>query len=537
MKWLVSFALLLPLAVSAQRGKGFGVSVAERAVDNSPEAEMSTFQLADGYAVNLFASEADGIANPIAIRWDPAGRLWVLTTLAYAQVEPGSQPSDKLLILEDTNRDGRADKVTIWADGLVMPTGFALGHGGVYVSEGEHLSFLKDTDGDGRADSKDILLTGFGTGDTHQNINSFSWGPAGDLWFSIGLHNFSRVETPWGIVRGEEAGFFRLRVDELRLEPFCMRAMMAQNPWGITWDRWGAMFVKSNNTEIGFATPGVIPTEHQRELMLYGFFGSTPGKSMGCEVVESSHLPEELQNHVLIAGYFANRVTATPLVEEGSGFEFQSPKDVLVSSHTSFRPVEVKVGPDGAIYVADWYNPIIGHYQASLRHTDRDKTHGRIWRITATDRKLAQPPDLVKASARELLETHLNSPEKWVRYQARRRLADMPLAEFKQGLGFKPKSPVHSLEVTWACESQGFASLDDRSIRELLKSKEPHVRAYGARMIGRWAPELNDPLSLLTTAVQDTHPRVRLEAIVSASHLASAEAMKIALHALDQPVD
>ena len=512
----------------------FAISVAEKSSQNSPEAEKATFELADGIAVNLFASEEDGIANPIAMNWDAAGRLWVLTTLAYAQVEPGGATDDRLLVLEDTDGDGKADKTSVWADNLSMPTGFALGHGGVYLAEEENLLFLRDTDGDGRADSRKVLLSGFGTGDTHQNINSLSWGPAGDLWFCQGLHNFSRVETPWGIVRGEEAGFWRLRVRDLKLEPFCMPSMAAQNPWGVNWDRWGAMFVKSNNTQLGYVSPGIIPTTHYLELMRRATVATTPGKSMGCEIVESSLWPD-LEDHVLIAGYFSNRVTAFPLEPEGAGFKETKGTELLVSTHPSFRPVEVKVGPDGAIYVADWFNPIIGHYQASLRHPDRDVSHGRIWRLTAKDRDLVESPDLMAATATELLETHLQSRERWVRYQARRRFADL---EEVEPADIVSANAQHLLENIWARESRGFEAVGEAEVKKLVTfADSAEVRAYGARMIGRWAGQLTDPLALLKLAVADESPRVRLEAVVAASHLNSATAMSVALKALDLPRD
>ncbi len=528
MNWSISrvyfAALLLAWVVSARAADRVGISVAERAADNSVEAQLAQFELADGYNVNLFASEEDGIANPIAMRWDAAGRLWVLTTLAYAQVEPGGKPNDQLLILEDTDGDGRVDKTEIWADGLAMPTGFALGHGGVYLAEGEGLFFLSDADGDGKADTRKQVLTGFGTGDTHQNINSLSWGPAGDLWFTQGLHNFSRVETPWGIVRGEEAGFWRLRIRDLKLEPFCMGSMASQNPWGLGWDRWGAMFLKSNNTQLGYVSPGIIPTNHHQELMRRATVAATPGKSMGCEVVESSHLPE-LRDHVLIAGYFANRVTAFPLIEDGAGFQKTEGQTLLLSKHTSFRPVEVKVGPDGGIYVADWFNPIIGHYQASLRHPDRDRVHGRVWRVTRKGREPVVAPKLTEMTTVELW-AQLDSPERWVRDQAQRQLADTADATEVEKLFAANPMGLAGVQVL---ESLGRSS----GITFCLDSTEPLVRAYGARMIGRWETETER----LSALVADAHPRVRLEAIVSAAHLGTAEAMSHALLALDSPRD
>jgi len=512
----------------------FAVSVSDEVGDPSVKAEKESFTLKEGYEISLFASEEMGIANPIAIRWDAKGRLWVLTTLTYAQLEPGENPDDKLLILEDTDGDGKADSSKVWADKLNMPTGFALGNGGVYISEGTDLIFLKDSDEDGKADHRQIIMSGFGTGDTHQNINSLSWGPAGDLWFSQGLHNLTRVETPWGIVRGEEAGIYRLRVEEQLLEPFCMHSMASQNPWGINFGRWGELFVKSNNRELGYITPGMIPTDHYQNIMKLGTVAVTPGKSMGCEIVESSSLPD-LSGHVLIAGYYSNRVTAFPLVEDGSGFKKTEAQELLVSSHPSFRPVEIKVGPDGALYVADWFNPIIGHYQASLRHPNRDKSHGRVWRIVAKDAPLQEKRDLTSLDQTALM-AELASPERWNRYHAKRLLSDSPTTPEGLRAAFDAATDLHHrYELLGVMEAHDEVS--DELIATTLKADESHLRAYGARMIGRWAGDLEDAEALLTQAVQDEDARVRLEAVIAASHVGTPHAMKLALQVLDQPVD
>ena len=229
--------------------------------DTSAKAEQKSFTLTEGYEVNLFADETMGISNPIAMRWGPAGRLWVLCTWVYPQRKPGEPPQDKLFILRDTNGDGRADEVSLFADGLDMPTGFALGHGGVYVGEAPNLVHLKDKDGDGKADSREVIFSGFGTGDTHQNINSFTWSPGGELFFCQGLHSFSRVETPWGIVRMDEHGVWRVR--PLRRQLHAFRGGSGQNPWGIAFGHWGEPFVKGNNTEVSELLPVMVPTQER----------------------------------------------------------------------------------------------------------------------------------------------------------------------------------------------------------------------------------------------------------------------------------
>lgn len=353
--------------------------------DASPSAQLAAFTPHEDFEISLWADETLGIANPIAIHWDSRGRLWVLTTLAYAQLAPGESASDTIVILEDTDADGRADQSTVFAEGLVMPLGFAIlpDETGVYVGEGQDLVKLIDTDGDSRSDSREVVLTGFGTGDTHQNISNFTWGPEGNLWFSQGLHCFSRVETPWGIARGDTAGFWRFEPDALRLTPYCFPAMASQNPCGIAFDDTDALFIKSNNLELIYATPGRVPTTHPRNLQTIGNLGSTPGKSMGGEFANHSGHPDWLRRSILIAGYYSHRVMAFPLIEDGAGYRKVDPIELLVSSHESFRPVDIRVGPNDAIYVADWFNPIIGHYQASLRHPDRDRQHGRIWKLTS----------------------------------------------------------------------------------------------------------------------------------------------------------
>ncbi|MCB1065236.1 MAG: hypothetical protein KDN20_20255, partial [Verrucomicrobiae bacterium] len=391
--------------------------------DNSVEAELKSFSVHEDFEVSLFADESLGIANPIALHWDPRGRLWVLCTLAYAQLKPGELPDDKLFILEDTDGDGKADKSAVFASGLEMSTGFALAHGGVYLAEGHDLLFLRDNDGDDKADERKLILTGFGTGDTHQNISNLTVDSGGFLYFTQGLHALSQVETPWGVSRGDTAGFWRFDPRITKLDSFGFPSMTSQNPCGVALDRWGALFIKSNGPHLCFATPGLIPTTHSLELMQHAQVGQTPGKSMGVDIVETSHMPEWIQGHAIIAGYFAREVSAIPMVEEGAGFAVSQPIRLVYGGHESFRPVDIRQGPEGALYVADWFNPVINHYQVSLRHPDRDYSHGRIWKISAKGGAKVDQPDLESLSTESLFE-QLRSGERWTRDQARRLLSD-----------------------------------------------------------------------------------------------------------------
>jgi putative heme-binding domain-containing protein len=534
--------LTLAVVVTSNAVAQNPLSVSRPEADNSVAAELKSFTLADGYEASLFADETDGVANPVCMSWDPAGRLWVLVTAAYPQLKPTGKPNDKLLILTDTDADGRADKTTVFADGLNMPTGFALGHGGTYIGQGNDLLHLEDTDGDDKADSRRVLLTGFGTGDTHQNINSFTWSPGGELLFCQGLHSFSRVETPWGISRLDEHGSWRLRPRRLQLHGF-RRTSGGGNPWGIAFGNWGEPFVKSNGTGISELLPSMVSVE--RTASYWGgemSIGGTRIKSMIIEFAESPHLPDDIQGEMLIAGYFARDVNRFQWDPDGAGHRLKNMPNLMTSSHNAFRPVDIRIGPDGAIYIADWFNPIIGHYQASFRHPDRDKTHGRIWRITAKDRPLAKAPDLSKMTAAELCE-QLKSDWRYICHQAKRRLADMPKDEVipavTKWIGnldqSDPNVEHHLYEAIGVFESH---EVVNRSLLErLLKAKDYRARAYATRVAGRWHDRLESPLELLDRSVTDRSARVRLEAVVACSDIHTANSMVVAAKAANRPTD
>lgn len=514
--------------------------------DPSPDSELASFIIHPEFEVTLYADETLGIADPVALQWDERGRLWVLCTAAYAQLRPGEVPNDKLFVLEDTDGDGKADRSTVFADGLNQPLGFAFAHGGVWVAAESELLCFRDLDGDDRADEKKVILTGFGTADTHQNISNLVSDAGGFLYFSQGLHTYSQVETPWGLVRGDSAGFWRFNPRTQQLSPYGFPEMTSQNPCGIALDQWGALFVKSNDPELCFATPALIPTTHPRELMKFGQIGRTPGKSMGGDIVSSAHLPEWMDKHAIIAGYFAREVSAIPLIEEGAGFQSSPPVQLIFGNHESFRPVDIRQGPDGAIYIADWYNPIINHYQVSLRHPDRDYDHGRVWRLAAKGREKMKRPPLETMDADALVQ-QLRNPERWPREQARRLLSehadvDAVVQSLHKALGeWGGKEALALAEAAGVLEALG--RVDGDFLTTLAASPEPHVRAIAARIIARSPSPIPDAAERLTKLAADPHPRVRLEAVIACANQAPTaetpltEFFKIALTALDAGED
>lgn len=532
----------LSLGLSALNAQN-PLSVSKPMEDNSVESQLKSFHLDERFEINLFADETMGIANPVCFRWDSAHRLWVLCTWAYPQLKPGTKPDDKLLILEDTDGDGRADTASTFLDGLNMPTGFELGHNGVYIGEGRDLIHVRDTDGDGKADSKELLFTGFGTGDTHQNINSFAWTPGGELLFCQGLHCFSHVQTPWGNIHLEEHGSWRLRPLRRQLNSY-RRTSGGGNPWGYAFGKWGEPFVKSNGTGISELLPSMVQTDHIGGGMWGGAMsiGGTKIKSMIIEIVDSPHLPDDLQGDFLIAGYFARNIARLRPSVDGAGHRLETLEPLLTSSHNAFRPVDLNIGPDGALYVADWFNPIIGHYQASLRHPDRDETHGRIWRITSKGRPLLKSPNLIEMNADQLCEMLGDSLTR-NRKLAKNRLMSLPKAEAtgaaQRWLDAIPKDAPnreHKLfEAIGVFESHEVVNRP--LLDELLRAENYRARAYATRVVGRWQDRIESPLSLLRKSATDEHPRVRLEALVAATEIREPASIAVASLAAGEAPD
>lgn len=504
----------------------------------TPEQERATFQLADGFQANLFASEELGVLNPMQMRWDAEGRLYVISTLAYPQLRPGEIPNDKIIRLEDTDGDGRADRSVVFADGLNIPTGLEVGDGGIYVGEQTDLVFLKDTDGDGKADVRKVILSGFGVGDTHQAINSFVWSPGGELLINQGDGIESRVETPWGVSGLFQAGVMRLRPRRLQLDPFLDDFMGPGNPWGVAFDDWGQTFVVDGAGGITFLSPAMMPVHHKRRLRQIG----KPGGYCGIDMLGSRHLPDEFQGDYILGDFQQNRIRRYATVPNGAGFEVQWKEPIVVSRHRNFRPVDVRTGPDGAIYICDWYNSVICHQDDPFRHPDRDFTHGRIWRISRTDREPVPLPELRNAKTIELFK-HLASPERWIRYQAKRVLAQRSLDEewaaglrdeLMQLLGDHPDEHL-LFEVIGALEST--ETVVPELLQRLVNAEDYRARAYAARVVGRWHDRMPGTLALLETLAHDSHSQVRMEAAVACAHVPNAHAAEVVAILADQEMD
>lgn len=509
----------------------------------SPQEEMESFKLAPGYEVNLFASEVEfpELAKPVQFTFDARGRMWVIVMPTYPHYLPGEDANDKVLILEDTNDDGRADKQTVFAEGLYLPTGIELGDKGCYVAEQRHVLFLRDSDGDDRADTKEIVLHGFDSSDSHHAISAFTWGPGGALYFQEGTFNQSQIETPNGPQRCSDAGVYRYDPRRERLDVFVSYPFA--NPWGHVFDRWGQDFVAdasggANYFAAAFSGAVDYPRKHPG---MKQFLVKQWRPTCGCELVSSRNFPDEVQGDYLLNNDIGFQGTLQyRMREDGSAFA-ASPVDPLMrSSDPSYRPVDIKFGPDGALYLCDWYNPLVGHMQHSVRDPNRDQTRGRIWRVRYKDRPLVVPPKIAGEPIADLLDL-LKTYEDRTRYTVRRELGDRDTKEVLAAVdkwigGLDQRDEAyghHLLEALWA--QQQHDAVDRQLLRKLLRDEDYRVRAAATRVLCYCHHRVDEPLALLQAQVNDDHPRVRLEAIRALSFFdgkAAEKALEIVVEGL-----
>ncbi|MDG2382142.1 MAG: GDSL-type esterase/lipase family protein [Pirellulaceae bacterium] len=505
----------------------------------SAAAEQQEFTVDPRFEVNLFASEEEfpDIAAPIQMRWDNQGRLWVSCSTTYPHVYPGNNENDKLVILEDTDGDGQADKSTVFADDLHIPLSFEFGDGGVYVSEMPHLTFIKDTDGDGKADFRRRVLTGFGTEDSHHALHDVAWTPDGDLIFREAVFHHSQIETPYGPVRQQNSGWFRFQPRNHRLQSF--GTYSSTNPWGVTFDDWGQHVASHPIYASAFhATDPTYPQQHPRPTGLQAYSGTC-----GQEFIDFQTFPEELQGDFIKVRYKpTNRVELHHWHEKEFGFEEEYVGDIIFSSNLSFIPVDIRFGPRGALYICDWYNPVKGHAQYSLRDKRRDRHSGRIWRVKTKDKPLVDPPRIAGEEIRSLLEI-LKRPEYRYRYWAKRELRDRDplqvataLKSWTAQLDSQDKRfRHHQLESLWLF--RGINLVNPALLRELLSCNEHHARAAATRQLRYWHQALPDSISLLGAAANDPRGIVRMEAAIAASYIGSAEALGAVMDVLKHPHD
>ncbi len=505
-----------------------------------PADERNAFRVDPRFEVNLFASEEQfpELARPIQMRWDARGRLWVSCSTTYPHVYPGAEPADKIVILEDTDRDGRADTCTVWAEDLHIPLSFELTSKGVIVSEQPHLSLIEDSDGDGKADRREKLLTGFGTEDSHHALHDLVWTPDGDLLMRESIFHNTQVETPYGPVRARNSAWFQFNLPSQRLTAF--GSYPTTNPWGVTFDDWGNHVASHPVFANPFhATNPPYPHQHPPAGKIQAYSGVC-----GHEFVDFPMWPAELQGAFIKVRYKpTNKVEIHQWIEHDDHYEEKFVSDLVFSENLSFIPVDIGFGPRGDLFVCDWYNPIKGHAQYSLRDPRRDRTSGRIWRIVPKGARLQDPPPIADAPVSALLE-NLKRAEYRYRYWSKRELRARGAAEVVAALTpwLRTLDPAdarhrhHQLEALWTFRSVEHANAD--LLKELLGCEEHHARAAAVRMLRHWHPLFPDKgASFLAAAAADPKGLVRLEALITASYVGTRAAFDAVMPVMHSPMN
>lgn len=508
--------------------------------DPNPEVQKAGFVVPEGIEISLWAQEPM-IAKPVQMNWDAQGRLWVVSSTTYPQIKPGDGTKDQIVVLEDTDHDGKADKSTVFAEGLHIPTAVIPGDGGVYVANSTEVLFLKDTNGDLKADERTIVLSGFGTEDTHHLLHTMRHTPEGLLSFLQSIYIHSHIETPHGVRRLMGGGVWEFRPETRRLE-IVSKGLV--NPWGYEFDQWGQSFATdgAGGEGLNYIFPGsVFKTSPNAKRTLSGLSPGQP-KQCGLEFIDDPHWPEDWQGSWVTNDFRGNRTNRFKVTPSGSSYIAKQEADVLASNHRAFRPIDIRLGPDGALYIADWYNPIIQHGEVDFRDPRRDQVHGRIWRLTAKGRPLSETPKIVGAPVPELLEL-LKSPRKWSRHFAKQELRSRGAAEvvpalksWTEGLDKADANYWHHLlEAAWARE--GVNKFSSKLWHELVASPDARVRAAAYRILTHRWHEVPDALVVLTKGITDENAQVRLWALAVLADIRQPKAFEIALRALDSTMD
>ncbi|HTD85259.1 MAG TPA: HEAT repeat domain-containing protein, partial [Candidatus Binatia bacterium] len=400
---------------------------------------------------------------------------------------------------------------------------------------------FKDTDGDGVADEKRIVLSGFGTEDTHHTLHTLRWAYDGQLYMNQSIYIHSHIETPHGVVRLRSGGILNLRPDTMKCDIF-MKGLI--NGWGHHYDLYGQSFATDGAggappNGIFYVVPGAMYATYENARRILGSIspGSYP-KFCSLEIVYSQHFPPEWQGNMITCDFRANRVVRFAVEEQNSGYVTRQMPDLLRTTNVTFRPIDVKMGPDGALYIADWSNPIINHGEVDFRDPRRDRVHGRIWRVTAKRRELVNMPSFNNMSNTELCD-QLLSPNGFNREQARRILIERGQAIRRdlENWTYAQSTERAQLEALWQYQCLSRSDLPVPLLNKLLEAKDGRVRAAAVRVVSDWRAELWSPIDLLAARVADPFARVRLEAIRALARIPSARSAELILSALDHPMD
>lgn len=484
------------------------------------EQGIAEMRLEPGLRANVFASEEmfPELVNPVQLGVDTRGRLWAATWGTYPKWEPTGEMNDRLIILPDDDRDGVADRAITFAY-VQNPTGFEFWNGGVLVASVPDLLFLKDTDGDDVADVRIRIMGGLGSADTHHSANNFVYGPDGFLYYQRGIFNVSNVESPWAT--NQESGVSGMYRFNPRTFEFSFHAPNPPNPHGISFDYWGYHYATDATGGAAFQVKSRRDGTFEMRTLLEHTVRPVPSSG----IISSTHLPPRMEGNFIILNviaYLGIKQYTLGFDEVTGDVTGTETADLLVSSDPNFRPTDFEIGDDGALYVADWANAVIGHMQHNIRDPARDHSHGRIYRISAPDRPLQEHVELDGQPIPVLL-TALEHPVNGVRQRARVELSERSTAEvisetetwMAQWDPGEPDHAHHLLEALWLHQQH---NVENRDLLDLLlNSPVAHARIAARTVERMWEHNAASPVrtsSADTESAVEVRPDLGDDAIV-----------------------
>lgn len=523
----------------------------------------------EGFVVEVVACEPQ-IVNPVAMAIDEQGRFWITESVEYPRRSAGPG-KDQVKILEDTNGDGVMDRITVFLDGLNIPSGVQVGHGGVWIANAPDLLFVPDADRDGRADGPpQVVVTGFGRTDTHELPNSLTWGPDGWLYGLNGVFNHSHVkyhETNPNY-RPDHPGWpftcamFRIHPRTREFQVFCEGT---SNPWGIAFNDEGDAFVSA------------CVIDHLWHLVETGYYHRQGGpypphtwkiesivkhkhqKAAYCGITwfDSDAYPEPYRRKLYMGNIHGGCINVDRIERQGSTYAGSGEPDFLTANDAWFMPVVQKTGPDGCLYILDWYDRYHCYQDANRDPAGIDRLKGRLYRVRYTKGApgSAQPSsvalDLGKETDDQLID-RLGHPNGWIRETAQRLLQERSNPASTQRLlrlTLSSETPRHQrLHALFALLGRDLAEREQLNLiataEKLLQASEPAVRPWGIRLLtNQLLPQLaraehaeqaeRELTRLLTQALQDADPRVRLQGLIGLTQLCRHHSPR---DSLDEPL-
>lgn len=507
------------------------------------EEAISKMTIHKGMEVNLFASEHDfpRLINPVQMAVDTDSRVWVSVWPSYPHWNPVEKRRDALLIFPDEDQDGKADECIVFADELNSVTGFEFWNGGVLVAAPPEIWFLKDTDGDDKADVKLRVLQGVSSADTHHSANAVNIGPDGWMYWSRGIFNVANFETPTKTFRSGASGVHRFNPRTFEFE---FHFPIGPNPHGDVFDQWGYQFASDGTSGTGSYVnigKGIGNKKWYTKRV-------RPVPATG--LLSSGHFPPELEGNFLICNAIGVLgVLQHEVKYNGADITAEEIEPILISSDPNFRPSDVEIGGDGALYVADWHNALIGHMQHNMRDPNRDHEHGRIYRVTYKGRDLVKPAKMKGKPVAEVCQNFFSTTDS-TRYRARLELTGRSSGEITRDVGafadsLDPKKVSADrdeaqalLECLWVFEEQRLQNID--LLVKVFQADGPRVRAAAVRTLGHWGeidPSVSGWQPILEAASRDESALVRAEALKAAVAFTGAAAAEVIFEVATRPTD